>query len=356
MKNLRDSFNALKNKIKFKIITSRHLWKFSQFYLLEIKPRIVYALMKLRKKSEKIKKINSLENIKLSINTITACNANCVFCAYKYFENKGMLMNFKTFKKIIDEIAGAGGKNMDFTPTLGEPLLDLNLFEKIKYAKNKKLNVSMYTNGILLNKNNNYKKLVDSGIDELAISVGDIDPEIDSEICKINSKVSEERWKGIIKTMDYFLEKRNKKINLSFRPKRAPWKIIKDCEFKKILKVIGEKNIDFSLKYDSWGGSIKKKDLIGVMRLKKPFKKMFIPCANLNSLSIFPDGSVRLCGCRVKKSIYDELLVGNINKNSLLELINSKKVVRIKKSFFNNNPPDICKNCSFYEPENQIIA
>lgn len=351
IKNLLDSF---KSKIIFKVITNKYLWKLSQFYLIKIKPLINYNLIKLKIKLKKIKqneKINSLENIGLLVNVVNICNANCVFCAYKYYKDKRMLMTFKTFKKIIDEIKLFKGKNIDLTPTLGEILIDQNLFEKIKYAKKNEFHVSAYTNGILLNKNNNYKKLVDSGIDYIALSVGDIDPKIDSEIYKISIESSKERWIGINKLINYFLAKKNKKIKLSFRPKRAPWEIIKEPEFKSILKKLDENNINFSLEYDNWGGMIKPKDLIGIMSLKKVQSNFFIPCRMFNTLSIFPDGSVRLCGCRVKNSIYDDLLIGNIKNNSLLELINSKKVINIKKSFKNNNPPEICKNCSFYNPE-----
>lgn len=347
MKNIKYLFKSFKNKLKFNIITNKYLWKLVQFYLLKIKPLIYYNLIK----NKKIEKNYSLKKKLITINVITSCNANCVFCSYKYFKDKGMLMDFKTFKKIIDEIVINMGKNIDFTPTLGEPLLDPNLFEKIKYAKKKKLNVSMYTNGILLNKNNNYKKLVDSGIDNLTISVGDINPKIDSEIYKISIKSSQEKWKGIFKIIDYFLLTKNKKIKLSFRPKRAPWKIIKEPKFKLILKKLGENNINFSLEYDNWGGLIKKNDLIGIMGLKKNFKKLIFPCRMLNNLSIFPDGSVRLCGCRVKKSIYDDLIIGNIKNNSLINIINSKKIIDIKKSFLKNKAPEICKNCSFYEAE-----
>jgi radical SAM protein with 4Fe4S-binding SPASM domain len=350
MKNIHELIDSFKNKIRFECITNRYLWKISQFYLINIKPLIEYNLIKLNKNKKDFKKIGSLKNIGLAINVITSCNAKCVFCSYKYFEDKGMLMDFKIFKKIIDEIAFFNGKDIDLTPMMGEPLLDSNLFEKIKYAKKKGLKISMYTNGILLDKNNNYKKLADSGIDGIMISAGDVDPKMDAEIYNISIKSSKERWKGIIKLIDYFSAKKNKKIKLSFRPKRAPWMIIKEHEFKTILEKLGEKNINFLLKYDNWGGLIKKENLIGIMGLKKPFKKTFIPCKNLNALSIFPDGSVRLCGCRVKTSIYDELLIGNIKNNSLLELINSKKVLNIKKSFLSDNPPKICKNCSFYEP------
>jgi len=341
-------------RIKFELITNRYLWKFIQYYVSELKPKINYYIKIKRKFLKQIKeeKISSLKNINITINVITTCNSNCVFCSYKYFKEKGKTMEFNFFKKIIDEIVKYGAKSINITPLLGESLLDNNLFEKIKYAKKNDLYVSMYSNGILLNKDNNYKKLVDSGIDNISISVGDVNPKVDSEIYNISIESSKERWKGINKLIDYFWEKNEKNISLCFRPKNPPYIIKSDPIFKKILKKLKNdfSKISFSLKYDNWGGLVTQKDLIGIMRIKKPFKNVFLECENLNAVSIFPDGSVRLCGCRIKNSIKDDLYIGNLNKNDIINLLNSKKVKKIKASFLNNNPPEICKNCSFYEP------
>jgi radical SAM protein with 4Fe4S-binding SPASM domain len=344
----------IKKIIEYDLITNKYLWKLVQIYTNKIKPFFIDFYLKYFKKynsNKKIKRITSLKNMKFQITISTSCNANCVFCAYKHFKDKGMIMNFDTYKKIIKNYIKSGGNFVELAPTIGEVLINKDFFKMIKYAKLNNLYVRTFTNGLLLNKNNNYKKLIDSNPDCIYISVGDIDPKIDSKIYGINIKSSKERWKGINKLINYIPNKDKEKLMVGFRTIRAPYLLTKELKFKQILKKLGKTRIDFALKFDDWGGLVKKEDLIGIMKFRKPISITSIPCKSLNFLSIFPDGSVRLCGCRVKESIYDDLLIGNIKNNSLLELINSKKVIKIKKSFLNNNPPEICKNCSFYEPK-----
>src|SRR4051812_549384 len=95
------------------------------------------------------------------------CNAKCVFCAYPRAVESGNLktgvMSFEMFKKIADEWAVIGGGDLDLTPTVGDTLVDPGLIKKLDYAVNvaKVPKVVLTTNGILLNRNEFYKKLVD---------------------------------------------------------------------------------------------------------------------------------------------------------------------------------------------------
>ena len=81
------------------------------------------------------------------------CNFNCQFCFNKIsFAKDGR--NIKEFdasylKKVIDGIAKAGIKIVRFTG--GEPMLRKDIFELIKYAKNKGLETRLNTNGSLIN-------------------------------------------------------------------------------------------------------------------------------------------------------------------------------------------------------------
>jgi MoaA/NifB/PqqE/SkfB family radical SAM enzyme len=207
----------IKSVIEFELTTNKYLWKLAQDYVNKVKPAFISVYskyFKIQNLNKKIKPLTSLKNTKLQITVSTACNANCVFCAYKYFENKRMIMSFNIFKKMIDDFAESGGYSVDLIPTFGENLINKDFFKMIKYAKSKNLFVTIFTNGILLNKNNNYKKLAESNPDFIYISVGDINAKIDSEIYDISIKSSKERWKGIFKLLDYCPIKDRKKIKI----------------------------------------------------------------------------------------------------------------------------------------------
>lgn len=103
----------------------------------------------------------------------TICNLKCKMCyttttSYKTGIDSG-LMDFKLFKKIIDEIKG---KVHAIRLSLrGEPTLHPRFIDCIKYAKDSGIEeISTLTNGSMLT-SNFFKKVMDAGIDWITISV-----------------------------------------------------------------------------------------------------------------------------------------------------------------------------------------
>ena len=88
------------------------------------------------------------------IEVTSKCNFKCRFCFNKisFAKDNRNIKEFSTayVKKIIDNIAQAGIKIIRFTG--GEPLLRKDIFELLKHAKNKGLEVRLNTNASLINK------------------------------------------------------------------------------------------------------------------------------------------------------------------------------------------------------------
>ncbi|MFH1551538.1 MAG: radical SAM protein, partial [bacterium] len=110
------------------------------------------------------------------------CNFDCEFCFNKIsFAQKGR--NIKEFsssyvKKIINAISESGVKVIRFTG--GEPLLRKDIFELLKYAKNKNLEVRLNTNGSLIN-SKTVKKLR-GVVDNVLIPIESDDDEKESKL------------------------------------------------------------------------------------------------------------------------------------------------------------------------------
>jgi radical SAM protein with 4Fe4S-binding SPASM domain len=109
----------------------------------------------------------------LDIEVTNRCNLNCEMCAFHSekarFKPRPEDMRFNLFKKIIDEGAEKGLMAIKLNYS-GEPLLYPQIFEAIKYAKDKGIiDVMFNTNGTLLT-NKNMTKLITSGLDKLIIS------------------------------------------------------------------------------------------------------------------------------------------------------------------------------------------
>jgi MoaA/NifB/PqqE/SkfB family radical SAM enzyme len=115
----------------------------------------------------------SLPPTTITIEVTYSCNLRCKTCWF--YGNKGILgknrviqyLSLRELKKIVDNIAW-------FRPyiylTGGEPLLNKEIYRFISYAKKKGLAIGLVTNGTLLNREN-AKKLVESGIDFITISL-----------------------------------------------------------------------------------------------------------------------------------------------------------------------------------------
>ena len=90
--------------------------------------------------------------------------------------------------------------------------------------------------------------------------------------------------------------------------------------------------------------------MIGVMKMRRNKMVKAIPCARTFEPTILHTGDVRACSSRIKNTEFDELVVGNIHKNSLKEIYFGEKLAKVRESFLKNNLFNICKDCSRYIP------
>ena len=107
----------------------------------------------------------------MGIEPTNICNANCTFCGYRFLEKPKSTMSLEIFRKVVDDYASEGGGELSLTPTVGDPLVDGKILEKIAYARSvpEIRSIFLYTNGILLDKFG-YEEFMKSGVTRLAIS------------------------------------------------------------------------------------------------------------------------------------------------------------------------------------------
>lgn len=113
--------------------------------------------------------------VKLDIENVSRCNFACTMCAVSTWP-KGQRapdMSLESFKRLIDEQYGLIEIKLN---GLGEALMQGDVyFEMIQYARAKRIWVRMTTNASLLHLRNNYRKLIDSGVNEIDISIDGAD-------------------------------------------------------------------------------------------------------------------------------------------------------------------------------------
>lgn len=99
-----------------------------------------------------------------------ACNHSCIFCANSKSDRKRGYIDSKLAKKILQEAYMLGTRDVGFYAT-GEPLLNRDLEEYIKYAKELGYQyVYITTNGALLTEQR-AENIVEAGIDSIKFSL-----------------------------------------------------------------------------------------------------------------------------------------------------------------------------------------
>tara|TARA_Y100000031_G_scaffold60113_1_gene67916 strand:+ start:1 stop:1308 length:1308 start_codon:yes stop_codon:yes gene_type:complete len=120
------------------------------------------------------------------------CNFNCQFCFNKisFAKDGRKIKSFSTdyVKKIISSIAQLGIKIVRFTG--GEPLLRKDIFQLIKYAKDKELETRLNTNGLLINQE--MIKKFGKALDNVLVSIDDCSNSLDKKIKAIKLLKKEE--------------------------------------------------------------------------------------------------------------------------------------------------------------------
>ena len=269
------------------------------------------------------------------------CNAKCVFCAYpKTKLNRGVM----TINAAIKALHLVNTRSVDFTPTVGDPLIDRGLAEKIKAAKLIGYEViSLTTNAILP-----LDGLIDAGATDVFISLPSFDRDNYAAVYGVD------KLPDVLHNVLTFLrENREKgepcKVRLRFRNSLPPSEIKRSFIFRESFAPMLSRNVTFNFtpSFDNWGGTILGTDMQGVMKLEKPCKKMRSFCNSMNAISVRWDGQVRACGCRFVESDEDDLIVGHINDG--LNKLNGN-VSQMLENWKQGNLPKTCQNCSFYNP------
>jgi MoaA/NifB/PqqE/SkfB family radical SAM enzyme len=113
--------------------------------------------------------------IKLDIENVSRCNFRCKMCQVSEWP-KGRRaddMSFDDFRRLIDEQIGLVEIKLQ---GMGEPLMQGDvLFEMIRYARARNIWVRSVTNASLLHLKDNYRKFIDSGVNELQVSIDGTD-------------------------------------------------------------------------------------------------------------------------------------------------------------------------------------
>lgn len=280
---------------------------------------------------------------KVYIETTNICNLSCNFCPKTSRELQ--FMNVESFKKIIDDVKEY--TDHVYFHLMGEPFLNKNLEEFLEICREAELKVNITTNGTLIN---NVKEILlkSKALRQVNISLHSFEAN--------DSKISLEEY---ITNITDFIKEANESTNIicSIRLWNMDTKELKACNSlnSSILKMLEDNlNIEFSL-----GEKLLENPGIKVRRnlYVNMAEKFEWPNINLvneeaevfcyglrNQIGILVDGTVVPCCLDSEGNIP----LGNIFKNSMSEIINSKRAMDIYDGFSRRRAvEELCKKCGY---------
>ena len=283
----------------------------------------------------------------LAIDPSNLCNFRCNFCAIQSkIENlsfRKQLMDKNLFMKIIDDL-------QEFPEKLkvlringqGEPLLNPDLPEMIKYAKDKEIAefIEIITNGSLLCPELN-QKLIDSGIDRIRISVEALDEEGYKNIA--NAKIDFETFRENIKDLHDRSGTRCE-VYCKIVDVAVPTEEDKERFFELFGDICDRIFIDNVIPLWSDFEEINQKMRIGKTGMHgQEIKNVKVCPFPFYSLIINSDGEVTVCCADWKR----KLVVGDLKNESLKEIWNGEilRSFLIKLLQGEKNSFEMCKKC-----------
>ena len=263
-------------------------------------------------------------------------------------------MSMRLYQDALRQFVKMGGTRISFNPLVGEPLLDPLIFERLKLAVHCQgvKQIDLFTNAIALERDENFRRLLDTGIATVNISTGGFKREV------YNKAMGVERYDEALNGVKLLLEenaKRGKKtrIELHIRGRMSSW-LTKDF-VDQILPLVDDdfimNNVHTTKMYDNWGGLVKKIDLPQGSGFYPRGRLRRRPCNRMFEAAVLWNGDIRACDCRFgEKGKHDELVIGNLEKATLEAIWHGPKIMSLRRAFGRKGGAGVCRNCNVYNP------
>ncbi len=316
-------------------------------------------------KNKKSSKLSYLP-IKLDIENVSRCNFRCHKCQISTWPNgkRANDMSFENYKNLLDVMYGLIEIKLQ---GIGEPLLGgKTFFQMIEYARSKNIWVRTTTNASLLHLNDNYKKIIDSDVSELQISVDGTKKQIFESIRRGSD--FELVVKNIKMINRYCMSKNLLKTRMWTCLQKSNFEYLVD--FVKFAKELGFVRLTFSMNLHGWGQKEffdrNKSESIDdfldkytLLQLVEIGKKNGVEVTFWNNVStynwkeqknlcpwpferLYISSDMKVVPC-CKISNPDVVNFGDAN--DIINVWNSDTLVKFREMHLNGNLPDYCVGC-----------
>lgn len=279
------------------------------------------------------------------IETIFACNADCIMCPAKTSPRKRGKMSEPLLMKILDEIAEYREQVRKVQFYLhGEPCMDKQLPRWVSEAKKRGIGQThLATNGSLLTPEMS-SGLLDAGLDQMYVAIDAFKEETFSEIRKgLSLKVVRENVIRFLEMREAMGKKTRVRLLMVVQEKNVD-EVSDWISFWKPLLSAGDEL--FANKIRNWGGQIDTGSFYEAPDDRYPCVLPF------GTMSIMADGKVPLC-C---EDVFPKYDMGDLNTQSIKQIWDSQHWRDICKRHLKGLRGDmaLCKGCDVFSEDKYL--
>src|SRR5262249_19102238 len=287
------------------------------------------------------------------IETSSACNLKCCFCAYPKKQSARVSMTDELFADCVDQALAMGYREFDLTPCTGDVFMDRHLFNKIEFLENE-VGVKAYEffTNFTIPKPSQIERLIRlKKLSRLVVSVYGHDLASFLAITKSTEKV----YRRLIANLNALYELLGHKTfdlliairSTNAMPKKPVGELMRAIDRFRTSGV----RIQSAHVYNNWGGYITPDDVKGLdIDLgtgDEVYKKG--ACALLfASVQITASGIVNGCACR---DVDKTLQIGDLREKPLRDIISPRNpayMALIEEQQRGEFRP-VCRSCDFYK-------
>lgn len=267
----------------------------------------------------------------LHLELTNLCNADCIFCPYHFQERPTAVMSDEVFERAVGEYVALHGGSVGLTPIVGDALIDPQFLRRVRHLRSLPEidRIFLTTNAILADRHG-IEEILGSGLTTINISTSGFD---EASYRRIYRSSAYKRMRDNVTALVRENARLGHPVNVSIglRTDRPLEEVMKDPDFQPILE--HQPQVDFTWSFASAGGRITREMLPPGMRLR-PAPSKSEPCVNLyNGPIVLPDGTVLACSCLAAMDAAEDLAIGRILEQSLLEIYTGALMRELRAQF-----------------------
>jgi MoaA/NifB/PqqE/SkfB family radical SAM enzyme len=288
------------------------------------------------------------------IETSSACNLKCRFCAYTKKSSPTVSMPYERFVDVATQALELGYRRFELTPCTGDVFMDKTVWQKLEFLEHHPLveSYEFFTN-FTIPKPEAVERLAKlKKLRHLTVSVYGHDLE---SFLKISGGTPNlyKRLVANLETLVDVVKRGSFELAIGLRssrsrPRGTPSELL---DLVERFRAMGVEIWDAPGVYNNWGGYISQRDVEGldmyINSTETTFK--YGACEKLfNSVQVTATGIVNACACR---DVDATLRIGDIRTTPIADIVSPEnpEYMRIIEEQQRGEFRPICRSCDFYK-------